>query len=246
MDFVKLDDIARELPRCLSELALISDVCRACGREMVLSLSPGPAPLLYAEEFKQLGNMWRITDDFWDDWTLLKAMFERAAAWCVHAGPGHWPDADMLPLGAVRQCDSEGNRTRFTRDEQITMMTLWCMMRSPLMMGGDLDKNDDFTLELLKNEAVIALLTQSHCARPLYTTEKKAAWTALRKDGAGAYLALFNLSNVACVIAQTTDTLECGPVRSVTELWTGETPPADSDLRASLPPHGAKLYYLQG
>ena len=186
VDFVKVDDIARELPRCLEELEVISDACRSCGREMVLSLSPGPAPLSYAFAFKQTANMWRITDDFWDDWDLLKAMFKRAAAWCVHAAPGHWPDADMLPLGAIRQCDSpDDNRTRFSKAEQMTMMTLWCMMRSPLMMGGHLPKCDDFTLKLLTNDAVLKLLSASHYARPLISAETHAVWTAQRIDGKG-------------------------------------------------------------
>ncbi|HPJ01629.1 MAG TPA: glycoside hydrolase family 27 protein [Candidatus Limiplasma sp.] len=245
VDFVKVDDIARELPRCLQELALISEACRACGREMILGLSPGPAQPEYAESLKQYSNMWRITDDFWDDWALLKAMFPRAATWCNHAGPGHWPDADMLPLGAIRQCDSRANRTRFTRDEQITMMTLWCMMRSPLMMGGELTLCDEFTMSLLTKRDVLDILSASHFARPLYTMEDQAAWVALRKDGTGLYLALFNLSDETKGMTQGMAALECGPVRAVTELWSGEQIAAAAAISASLPPHGAKLYFLQ-
>ena len=130
VDFVKCDDIAREYPHCKREIELISDACRGCGRDIVLSLSPGPAPVHEAEHLKKYANMWRITDDFWDEWRLLKAMFERAEKWCVHAGPGHWPDADMLPVGALRQCydeDGEGSPfgerahrgwTNFTQPEQ--------------------------------------------------------------------------------------------------------------------------------
>lgn len=78
VDFVKCDDIAREYPHCKREIEVISDACRACGRDIVLSLSPGPAPLEQAEHLKKYANMWRITDDFWDEWRLLKGMFERA------------------------------------------------------------------------------------------------------------------------------------------------------------------------
>lgn len=85
VDFVKCDDIAREYPHCKREIEVISDACRACGRNIVLSLSPGPAPLEQAEHLKKYANMWRITDDFWDEWRLLKGMFERAEKWCVHA-----------------------------------------------------------------------------------------------------------------------------------------------------------------
>jgi len=84
---------------------------------MVLSLSPGPAPVDRAEHLKQYANMWRITDDFWDRWDLLKNMFERAEKWCIHSGPGHWPDADMLPIGALRQCNNPDEWTHFTNEE---------------------------------------------------------------------------------------------------------------------------------
>ncbi|MFH1513551.1 MAG: glycoside hydrolase family 27 protein, partial [Bacillota bacterium] len=246
VDFVKVDDIAREYPHCQKELEIISAACRACGREMVLSLSPGPAPLAYAGHLKQHGNMWRITDDFWDDWALLKAMFERAEVWCGHSGPGHWPDADMLPLGAIRQCQSPDNRTRFTKDEQITMMTLWCMMRSPLMMGGELTKCDEFTLKLLKNDAVLEILSSTHNARPLYATDEKAAWIAPRTDGAGVYLALFNLADAPCAIRQDAREPGLAAVQSITELWTGEAVAVSGTVAAQLPPHGAKLYFLRG
>jgi alpha-galactosidase len=243
---VKVDDIAREYPRCQKELEIISDACRACGREMVLSLSPGPAPLSYAEHLKQHANMWRITDDFWDDWALLKAMFERAAAWCIHSGPGHWPDADMLPVGAIRQIETPDNWTRFTQDEQMTMMTLWCMMRSPLMIGGELTKCDDFTLRLLTQCAALEILRAAHCAHPLYTAEDKAAWIAPRKDGTGAYLALFNLGDASYTVTQEISELGLAGVSSVTELWTGTFEPVTQAVTASLPPHGAKLYHLRG
>ena len=124
VDFIKCDDIARELPHEETELVMLSDALHSCGREMILSLSPGPALLEKAELYKQTANMWRITDDFWDKWELLYDMFQRAEKWCTHTGAGHWPDADMLPIGPIRQDYGRENRTEVTEDEQITMMTL--------------------------------------------------------------------------------------------------------------------------
>ena len=79
VDFIKCDDICRELPHEEEELLMISEALENCGREMILSLSPGPALLEKAELYKRVANMWRITDDFWDEWPLLYAMFERTA-----------------------------------------------------------------------------------------------------------------------------------------------------------------------
>jgi len=238
VDYVKCDDIAREYPRCEKEIEILSAACRNCGRDIVLSLSPGPAPLEHAEHLKKYANLWRITDDFWDEWRLLAAMFERAEKWCVHAGPGHWPDADMLPVGALRQCYEKGDWTHFTQAEQRTMMTLWCMLRSPLMIGGDLPQNDEFTLQLLTNQAVLDIEKTSWCAHPLYTMAEECAWIAPRRDGQGAYAAAFNLSDAPREIRLAVEV----PFTKATELWTGREQAA---LTATLAPHDAALWRIE-
>ncbi len=242
VDFVKCDDIAREYPHCRREIELISTARDRCGRDIVLSLSPGPAPLEQAEHLKTYANMWRITDDFWDDWKLLKPMFERTEKWCVHAGPGHWPDQDMLPVGALRQCSDENDRTRFTRAEQTTMMTLWCMARSPLMIGSELTKMDAWTVSLLTNEKALSILKETSMARMLRRTEDEAVMLAVRRDGEGGYLAFFNLSDEPRPVSCRETDVEVDFARCE-ELWTGETfegfPPA-----VSLEPHGSRLYRL--
>ncbi|MBE5800507.1 MAG: glycoside hydrolase family 27 protein [Clostridiales bacterium] len=244
VDFVKCDDIAREYPHCEKEIELISACCRGCGRDMVLSLSPGPAPLERAEHLKQYANMWRITDDFWDRWDLLKNMFERAGKWCIHAGPGRWPDADMLPVGALRQCDNPDEWTHFTQAEQRTMMTLWSMMRSPLMIGAELSKTDDFTLNLLTNAGVLAIGKESCCGHPLHTTQDESVWIAPRQDGTGVYAALFNLSDspreVRMPLANVSTQRRC-----ITELWSGRRQDISDTLSAFLPAHDAAVFLLK-
>ncbi len=241
VDFVKCDDIAREYPRCEREIEIISQACAGCGREMVLSLSPGPAPVERAEHLKTWANMWRITDDFWDKWEPLKAMFERAEKWCIHAGPGHWPDADMLPLGALRQCYGQPNEpgkgwTGFTPEEQRCMMTLWCMMRSPLMVGADLPKNDGFTLSLLTNGELLAIEKESWCGHPTRTTDEESLWIAPRKDGRGFYAAAFNLSDEEREIALETE----APFETALELWSGRE--SSGPLCVRLAPHDAAVW----
>ncbi|MBQ7786394.1 MAG: glycoside hydrolase family 27 protein [Clostridia bacterium] len=243
VDFVKCDDIAREYPHCEKEIELISTCCRSCGRDIVLSLSPGPAPLERAEHLKQYANMWRITDDFWDRWDLLYGMFERAQKWCVYAGPGHWPDADMLPVGALRQCDDPDGWTAFTEAEQRTMMTLWCMMRSPLMIGAEMSKNDEFTLKLLTNADVLAIGKENFCAHPLRTTPEESIWIAPRQDGRGMYIALFNLSDVPRRICTPQNEANVSFV-SAKELWSGETIGMTDGLSVMLNPHDAAVFLI--
>ena len=243
VDFVKCDDIAREYPHCAREIEIISEACRNCGRDIVLSLSPGPAPLDQAEHLKKHANMWRITDDFWDDWQLLKGMFERAEKWCIHSAPGHWPDADMLPVGALRQCENPEDWTHFTVPEQRTMMTLWSMMRSPLMIGSELTKLDEETLALLTNSDVLAINQRSIGGHPLRTTPAESVWVAGRRGGEGVYAAFFNLSDETRRISVNRETLETDAGRAA-ELWTGRACPLAEELAVELPPHDAAVFLL--
>ena len=244
VDFVKVDDIAREYPQCRREIELISESCRSCGRDIVLSLSPGPAPLEQAEHLKKYANMWRITDDFWDDWKLLLAMFERAEKWCTHSGPGHWPDADMLPVGALRQDYSSVDRTKFTQDEQITMMSLWCMMRAPLIAGANLPQNDEFTLQLLTNREVLEIEQTTHCGHQLYRTDSEIAWLAPEKDSKGCYLALFNIADEDHEIRIDLADYELENYHQARELWSHKESSVNGSVSACVRKHGAVIFRL--
>ncbi len=248
VDFIKCDDIAREMPRCERELRLLSDALKSSGREMVLSLSPGPALPEKAELYKETANMWRITDDFWDDWKLLYDMFSRAETWCIHAGPGHWPDADMLPVGPVRQVYGRENRTRFTEDEQRTMMTLWSVMRSPLMIGGDMPGFDDFTRKLLTNRGILAMHKNARYAHPVWRRRNGGAewilWTAVNAAG-GYYLAVFNAGEEDGEIAVPLADAEIEGSRTLTELWTGRVTESADRITAALPKHACAVFEIK-
>ncbi|MDE6747191.1 MAG: glycoside hydrolase family 27 protein, partial [Oscillospiraceae bacterium] len=195
VDFIKVDDICREMPHEETELVMLSNSLKGCGREMILSLSPGPALLDKAELYKQTSNMWRITDDFWDKWELLYAMFERAEKWCTHTGAGHFPDADMLPVGPILQDYDKSNRTKFTENEQVTMLTLWSIFRSPLMIGGEMTGFDDFTMKLLTNEAILKMHSNARHSHQVWRKtiggSEYILWTATDCEG-GQYAAIFN------------------------------------------------------
>lgn len=248
VDFIKCDDICRELPHEEAELVMLSKSLHECGREMVLSLSPGPALLEKAELYKEISNMWRITDDFWDEWKLLYAMFERAEKWSIHAGADHYPDADMLPIGALRQCYDPSNWTKFTEDEQITMLSLWCIMRSPLMIGGEMTKFDDFTLKLVTNEAILKMHKASRHAHQVYRrkTDKGeiVLWTAASKDG-GTYVAVFNLGDKKADALVTNKDLEVERIKPGVELWSGKRVKSADEIKVSLKAHGAKVFYFK-
>lgn len=246
VDFVKCDDIARELPKEESELIMLSDSLKNCGRDMVLSLSPGPALLEKAELYKQVSNMWRITDDFWDNWQLLYNMFERCEKWAPHNGAGHWADADMLPIGYIKQDYSPDITTQFTKDEQVTMLTLWSIFRSPLIIGGEMTKFDDFTMSLLTNEGILKMHRNARHSHQVWRRKMNGSeivlWTAADAEG-GQYAALFNIGENAADISVPLTELEIYEAKDITELWSNEAFHADN-ISADLAPHSAKAYYL--
>ena len=247
VDFIKCDDIARELPHEEKELILLSESLHHCGRDMILSLSPGPALLEKAELYKQVSNMWRITDDFWDNWAHLYDMFSRAEKWCVHTGAGHFPDADMLPVGPIRQDYDPECMTAFTKDEQITMMTLWSIFRSPLIIGGEMTKFDAFTMGLLTNEGILRMHRNARHAHPVWRKEYNGVehilWTAVCAEG-GQYIAIFNTGDRRSEIVLPLCDLEIYHPVTATELWSGETGCAVDQICISLESHGAKAFLL--
>lgn len=249
VDFIKCDDIARELPHEEAELIMLSESLHSCGREMILSLSPGPALLEKAELYKQISNMWRITDDFWDEWKLLYNMFERAEKWCIHAGAGHWPDADMLPIGPIRQVYDPANRTNFTKEEQITMLTLWSILRSPLIIGGEMTGFDEFTMSLITNEDILAMHADARFSHPVWRRDvdgtEHAVWMAAGAKG-GIYVAVFNLGEKDSMISVPLADMELDGTFKGKELWSGEAVEVKDALKVSLSSHGAKAYFLKG
>ena len=249
VDYVKIDDIcntntgAHDPYSGKAEIEMYRKAIDACGRPMVLSLSPGPAVVEHAWHLSQHANMWRITDDFWDRWDLLKAMFERCDVWQTHVRPGCWPDCDMLPIGRLRCFDGQGENSHFTMDEARTMMTLWCVFRSPLMMGGDLPRSSFGAIALLQNDEALHLTLHSSGARQLARTGDYAAWTTRDEEGR-AYLALFNLSDAPREVCAQADSLgEHG--QTLYDVWEHKSVGvAGETISALLAPHASVLYRL--
>jgi hypothetical protein len=192
VDFVKVDDLAR--PYHKDEIEMIRKAIDKTGRSIVLSMSPGETPLSQAIHAQTHANMWRIVDDFWDKWSHLSYQFDVAAKWAPYITPGAWPDADMLPLGQLEIYNDggKGHRTRFTRPEQYSLMTLWSIFKSPLIFGGNLPQNDSFTNSLITNKEVLDVHRYSVNNQQWFRKNGMVGWTADDSRNGRKYLALFN------------------------------------------------------
>ncbi len=245
LDFVKVDDLAGHLP----EIEMVRKAIDNCGRPIVLSISPGPAKLDQAEFLKKNANMWRTVGDFWDNWPQLKPQFTVCANWAPHTGAGHFPDADMLPLGKIGIRAERGapRMTGFNRDEQYSVMSLFAIFRSPLMFGGNLPDNDEFTLSLLTNKEVLNVNQHSINNKQLFRNVDLIAWTADDPETGDKFLALFNATDSPGTAEISVDFLQIGlkGTHLVTDLWSGKKLGSISNrFSAKINRHGAGLYRI--
>jgi len=228
VDFVKVDDISR--PYHKAEIEGVYNAIQHSGAPIVISLSPGEAPIAEWNHLAKNAHMWRISGDFWDQWKWLKKQFELCHRWDSTHTPGHWPDADMLPIGKLRvtggdafiasqlgtTIDKIANEySRFTDPEKYTLMTLWCMFRSPLMLGGYLPENDSVTTQLITNSEVLAINQHSQNNHELKNKDGLVTWVADQPGTGVKYVALFNTND--------------GPPKTLSVSW------AELGLSGSLP-----------
>lgn len=166
LDFLKVDDM--QTPFHSDEIAAyhraIAKAEAKYGRSIDLSLSPGGwVATSYVDFLRENAQMWRISDDLWDRWEDIYQQFARLARWAPFQTTGHWADADMVPFGHIglRAERGDDRQSRLTLDEQKTLLALWCMGRSPLMVGGDLPASNSDAIALLQNPALREVLAGS-------------------------------------------------------------------------------------
>ena len=247
VDFVKADDMLAP-PYHAGEIELMRKAIDNSGRPMVLSLSPGEAPLSRARHLGRNANMWRISADFWDEWEALRHSFDLLNSWSPWVGPHTWPDADMLPIGRLSlngRPHGPDRQSKFTWPEHYTLMTLFCIARSPLMWGGDPLTSSEKSVSFLKNKEVLAVNQNSENNRQIYHRHGLAAWMADVPGSRDRYLALFNLNERK---ARVSFNFEWETMRGkyvVRDLWShhdlGESA---GEFGAEIEAHGAGLYRL--
>lgn len=250
VDFIKADDI--NWPYRKDEISAIAQAIRKSGRPIVLSLSPGSTQAApdQVEHLQNHCELSRISEDFWDRWIDLRNQFELCRRWSPFRIPGYWPDADMLPLGrlSIRGEGGPDRQSLLTRDEQFTLMTLWAIFRSPLMMGGDLPGLDEFTLSLLTNEEVLRVNQKSSGNRELFHEGEKVVWVADDPVGDRKYLALFNLADTKSVEIEI-DLAEASGIATgwqVRDLWLKQDLGiSEKSFSATVRPHATAFYCLQ-
>jgi alpha-galactosidase len=248
LDFIKVDDLS--IPYRTPEIEMIRKAIDHCGRPIVLSTSAGPTDVNMAAHIQIHANMWRISADFWDTWAKLDAQFDLLASWQGAAGPGHWPDADMIPLGRVAirsKCLGEDHQTHLTHDEQKTLMSLWALAPSPLMLGMNLPDNDAWTLSLLTNDEVLNINQDplGKQATRISQKDKTEVWGRRLMDGSKA-VALFNRGNNVSEVGFAWHEVNLAGTQSVRDVWDHQyLGQFEDELSLKVPPHGVILLRIK-
>jgi alpha-galactosidase len=194
-DWCSYDGIAKDssLAEYKKPYFIMRDALSKVDRDIVYSLCQYGMGDVWKWGDEVGGNLWRTTEDITDTWESLKGIGFSQSNNASYAKPGNWNDPDMLIVGWVGWGPSL-HPTRLSPDEQYTHISLWCMLSAPLLIGCDLSRLDEFTLNLLTNSEVIAIDQDplGKQAVPIIKEGDIQVWVKDLSDGSKA-IAVFNL-----------------------------------------------------
>ena len=184
------------------------------------------------------GNLWRTTGDISDKWESMDRIGFAQLDITQYPGPGHWNDPDMLEVG----------NGGMTADEYRTHMSLWAMMRAPLIAGNDVRTMTDETKSILMNAEVIAI-DQDPAALPPERQSVVGGKEVLVRplSNQTVVVGLFNRGATAEPMSFRWDSLRLnanlgGKSLEARDLWKHEAILVSGDsYEATVPPHGVVL-----
>lgn len=245
VDFIKYDDVV-PFP---TEMEAIGKAVAKCKRDIVLSLSPGDDTSPKNKDHYQWGHMLRITSDVWDGHSSLDSGFKRWREWQGSAGPGFWPDMDMLCLGTLAGLiDPVGNNVRskmkpeeisrtdlekvffrpshFTLGQERTFMTMRALCASPLFMGGCLIRSEQRVFDLITNRAMLDCDQNGICGTLQSEQKSVEVWRTPKTGNPGqGWIGVFNRNEtepVTCTPSLKDMGLPVGNYR-FRNIWSNET-----------------------
>jgi len=188
------------------------------------------------------GNLWRTTGDIRDTWKSLSGIGFKQTRIAEHAGPGHWNDPDMLVVGKVGWGPTL-HETKLTKTEQMSHITMWAMLAAPLLIGCDMSNLDQFTIDLLTNDDVLAV-DQDPLGKQATTKasdKNSEVWARPLADGSLA-VALFNKAEKPAEISVNFSDLGISGTQKVRDLWQRKDLGSyDAKFSATVAGHGAVM-----
>ena len=240
-DYLKYD-----WPGCSVKYAgIMADALRATDRDFVVSLTTKCSPK-FAQEYRTLANMYRNNDDTEPVWQSVCNNIRSADDWLEHTGKGSWFDLDMLAIGPMH---AEFGEKRLTRDETILEFSAWALLGSPIQISCDLEKIDDFTLDVLSNEELLSVNQDTTGSAKLVkcsveqrdgrTNKELRIYRKVLADGSAAY-GFLNLGD-----EPVEETFDLPGKCTVCDLWSRRVLGETDTLKMRIPAHGARVFRIR-
>jgi alpha-galactosidase len=183
------------------------------------------------------GDLWRTTGDIAPSYSSMASIGFGQDKNSPYAAPGGWNDPDMLFMHALHP------------NEQITHLSLWSLLAAPLLIGSDLSKSSQFTIDALSNDEVIEvdqdpLGIASRRVKVGAAAEASEVWARPLWDGTMA-VGLFNRDFERQNVSVKWSELGLKGAQPVRDLWLQKNiTPGKDGLTLSVPPHGALLFKI--
>jgi hypothetical protein len=220
---------------------VMRDALQKANRDIVYSLCQYGMSNVWEWGDEVGGNLWRTTGDITDTWESLREIGFSQVDNAPYAGPGHWNDPDMLIVGWVGWGTSL-HPTRLTPDEQYTHISLWCLLSAPLLIGCDLERLDEFTLNLLTNDEALALDQDplGKQAIPVITEGDIQVWVKELADGNKAF-GIFNLGDSTVTYSLDLNKTGIREQATLRDLWRQQELGEFTTFECQIPSHGVRL-----
>jgi alpha-galactosidase len=233
-DFLKYDwcsysNVGRNdtLPDLQRPYILISELLKKQKRDIVLNLCQYGMGEVWKWGKDVGGNSWRTAGDLGGSFegigtALFKDGFDVYSKNNLHlyGGPGAWNDPDYLLLGYLSNWKGQTVPTPLTPNEQYTHVSLWAIVAAPFIFSGDITRLDDFTLNLLTNDEIIAV-DQDPLGKPGYRVSKEGdaeVWMRKLEDGSIA-VGLFNRGEIGTKVTAYWSDLGISGKQKIRDLW---------------------------
>ena len=247
-DWCSYEKIAKDKSRkeLMKPYSLMREMLDEVDRDIVYSLCQYGMGDVWEWGAKVGGNLWRTTGDITDTWKSMSDIGFSQVRSAPYAGPGRWNDPDMLVVGWVGWGPTL-HPTQLTPDEQYTHISLWALLSAPLLIGCDLDRLDDFTLNLLTNDEVLAIDQDrlGKQATPVWRRADHQVWLKELADGSRA-IGVFNLGDATRSVDVPLREIGLKGSWSVRDVWRQkDLAPVKDRFTVAVPSHGTVLLRLE-
>lgn len=221
---------------------VISRIRKETGKPIVYNICRWEFPGAWAAK---IADSWRIGIDIEPNFASVLYQIDKMKPLARFCGPGHVNDADMMQIG-----------NGMSEEEEQTHFAMWCMLSTPLVIGGDLTKISDRTLQVLKNRELISLNQDALCRQAVVAEEYRGAdgkllaevWVkelAPTDKGVVKAVALLNRSDEGREFGFTLKQAGLdGEIRSIRDLCAHRNRQPEAELREYVPAHGIRVFLV--